>query len=149
MQELNTHAINWCNRLIQTCEDGASGYRTAAGAVEQTSLAEMFEDFAEQRDFMVTDLQGEVVSLGSEPTIGGSLAGLLHRGWMNIKSVATQHDELAVLEECETGDQAALDQYGEPLADELPSSTRQLFLTHQEKLRDSLSQIRSLRSAAL
>jgi len=148
MEGINTEAVNWCNRLIATCQDGADGYRTAAGAVEQFGLKELFEEIAEQRDFMVTDLQGEIVSLGGDPNDGGTLGGLLHRGWLNLKSVATDHNEYEILEECEAGDQNAANQYAEALASELPPLTRQLLQTHYDKMVSTLNQVRSARVAS-
>jgi uncharacterized protein (TIGR02284 family) len=147
MEGINTEAINVCNRLIQNCQDAADGYRTATMAVDSDNLKTLFMDIAESREFMITDLQGEIVSLGSEPNDGGSLLGALHRGWMNIKSVVSGHDPNEILAECIRGEQSAIDQYRDALSIELPPLTRELLQGHYERVQQNYQQMRSLEAA--
>ena len=43
MAKANDTAISVLNDLIETCKDGANGFRTAAGAVEHLSLIHISE----------------------------------------------------------------------------------------------------------
>jgi uncharacterized protein (TIGR02284 family) len=74
--------------------------------------------------------------LGGDPEQSGSVAGALHRGWINIKSVVTGEDEGAIISECERGEDAAVKAYEEALkegltADVAPVIERQYHLVRQ------------------
>ena len=104
------------NELIETCRDGANGYRAAAGAVTESSLKATFTQFATQRDQFATELQGLMskVGGGTAPEESGSVLGAVHRGWLAAKGwvvdLVTGHDEATVLAECERGDEYACHQ---------------------------------------
>jgi uncharacterized protein (TIGR02284 family) len=147
MEDRNTLGINTCNRLIVTCEDGAAGFRLAAESAETEALKELFMELSEQREFMVTDLQGEIRSLGSEPNEGGSIAGAFQRGWLNIKHVASDHDDHAILEEVRAGEEAAIRSYQDALREDLPPLTRQMIERHYEEITAAYNRVRQLEVA--
>lgn len=101
------------NKLLETTKDGASGFRTCAGAVKNTDLKTVFEDAARRCDEGATELQTKIRSLGAEPASSGTASGTLHRAWTNIKSKITGMDEYAVLIECERGEDVAKRTYEE------------------------------------
>jgi uncharacterized protein (TIGR02284 family) len=100
----NDDVISTLNGLIETCKDGQDGFKEAAEGVERSDLKSLFYEFSQQRAHFAGELQSLVQSLGGDPEKSGSVAGAIHRGWMNIKSAVTGKDEAAILNECERGE---------------------------------------------
>lgn len=112
--------ISTLNNLIETCRDGQNGFQTAADGVSNPSLKASFLQYAQQRGLFVSELQSEVRALGGDPETSGSVAGALHRGWINIKSAVTGKDDHNILEECERGEDSAMKNYQEAMGENLP-----------------------------
>lgn len=121
------------NHLVQICLDGEEGFRQAAEAVESTELKTMFNEFSQQRAGLAADLQREVVRLGQEPVVDGTIMGAVHRGWLNLKTAVVTNDEKAVINECERGEDVAVDAYAEALQSGLPNET-ELLVSRQFSL---------------
>src|SRR4051794_5224301 len=103
----NYDAISTLNTLIETCKDGQEGFKDAAEGVERSDLKTFFYEMSQQRAQFVGELQSLVRDLGGDPETSGSIAGAMHRGWINIKSAVTGKDEKAILNECERGEDTA------------------------------------------
>lgn len=134
------------NHLIETNKDGENGYAAAARDCSDASLKHTFMQHSrERRDFAVK-LQRLVEGQGKVAEADGTLGAVAHRGWIHLKSTMSTRDNLAVLEECERGEEHALTQYMEAIeGHELGSATElvqqqcnQLKKSHAEmvKLRD-------------
>src|SRR5215217_9036461 len=80
----NDNVISTLNDLIETCKDGQEGFQQAADGVERSDLKSLFFEFSQQRAQFTGELQELVRGLGGDPENTGSLAGSLHRGWINI-----------------------------------------------------------------
>lgn len=137
--------ISTLNNLIETCRDGQNGFQTAAEGVQSSSLKPAFTQYAEQRGVFVSELQNQVLALGGSPADSGSVAGALHRGWINIKSVVTGKDEQNILEECERGEDAAKRNYQEALEKDLPSDVRNLVNRQYQDVIHTHDTVRSWR----
>jgi len=111
------------NQLIVTNRDSVNGYETAASAVENTDYRQIFEEYAEQRRQFVSELSELVSQYGGDPEQSGNLAGAFQRAWMNIKAALTEGDH-AIMDECDRGDQAALELYAETLPQNLPEDVK-------------------------
>ena len=57
------------------------------------------------------DLQQLVAQHGGNPEKGGTVAGAAHRGWLNLKAAVSGRTDLAILEECERGEDVAKARY--------------------------------------
>jgi hypothetical protein len=73
------------NGLIETSKDGEKGFRTAADEARDPELKQIFLARAEDCAKGATQLQKIVARYGGEPETGGSVAGAVHRGWVNLK----------------------------------------------------------------
>jgi uncharacterized protein (TIGR02284 family) len=113
-------AIDQLNDLIEVCKDGENGFKTAAEGLDDAQLRMDCLSYAQQRRQMADDLQQEVRTLGGDPEASGSVAGSLHRGWINIKSAVTGKDESAIIAECERGEDTAKETYEKALESYLP-----------------------------
>lgn len=144
----NDEVISTLNGLIETCRDGQEGFKQAAEGVERSDLKSLFYEFSQQRARFTGDLQTLVQTLGGDPENAGSFAGMLHRGWINIKSAVTGKDEGSILEECERGEDSAKNAYKEALEQALPSHIRESVQTQYTSVQAAHDRIKALRDAA-
>src|SRR4051794_28341517 len=79
--------ISTLNELIETCKDGEQGFQIAAENIPDKELEALLRSYSRQRGEFAGALQGEVLRLGGDPEKRGSVAGAMHRGWINIRSV--------------------------------------------------------------
>jgi uncharacterized protein (TIGR02284 family) len=137
--------ISWLNDLIETCKDAEQGFRDAADAVARQELKELLNEYARQRSQFATELQNQVIRLGGDPQKTGSVSGSFHRGWINLKAAITGKDEHAILSEAERGEDAAVKNYQEALAQDLPDDLRSVVEKQYRQVLDAHNKIRSLR----
>ncbi|HEX6278735.1 MAG TPA: PA2169 family four-helix-bundle protein [Pyrinomonadaceae bacterium] len=123
----NDEVISTLNGLIETCKDGQMGFQEAAQGVERTDLKSFFSECSVQRSQFAGELQSLVRTLGGDPENSGSIAGSLHRGWINIKSAVTGKDEGAILNEAERGEDSAKKAYKEALEESLPGYIQEVI----------------------
>jgi uncharacterized protein (TIGR02284 family) len=141
--------ISTINDLIGTLKDGQEGFRQAAEAVADPELKSLFNECSSQRARFVGELQSEAVALGeSKPADTGSTAGALHRSWINLKGAIGKHDDHAILEECERGEDSAVHEYEEALDEEdLTGPVREIISRQYEKVKTVHNRIKHLRDA--
>ena len=138
--------ISILNDLIETSEDGVKGFRTAAEDTKDTGLRELFLKRAQDCAAAAAELKQRVSGLGGKPDEGGSVAGAVHRGWVNLKAAVTPRTDLAILEECERGEDVAKAHYRKALEDDLPDDVRTLVQKQSEGAIRNHDQIRDLRN---
>lgn len=120
------------NALLTKNYDAEKGYKKAAEIVENNKLKQFFETQAQQRSHFGHQLKSEIQNFDAIPDTGTSLKGDAHRTWIDIKTTFTSNDEKAILNEVQTGEQAALEEYRTVINDvTLPPSTKSI-VTHQK-----------------
>lgn len=134
------------NRLIETCKDGEEGFRTCAEQTQDTALKTYFSNRAQACAASATELQAQVLLFGEEAETSSSMTGALHRGWVNLKGMLTGHDDEAILNECERGEDVALGAYREALEQDLPPNIRAIVLRQYEGVRKNHDEVRALRN---
>ena len=148
MTTTTKEAGNVLNGLIETLKNGELGFKSAAEDVKTPEIKKILNQYSTQREQFARSLQAHVEQLGEKAEDSGSIAGALHRGWINLKSAVVSRDALAVLEECEQGEDYAVKAYRDALAGQHLDGTRSLVEgqfahiraahDHVRKLRDSL-----------
>ena len=141
--------IGTVNDLIETLRDGQEGFRQAAEAVEDPELKSLFDEFSLQRARFVGELQSEAGALGeSKPENSSSVAGALHRSWINLKGAIAKRDNHAILEECERGEDSAVHEYEEALEDEdLTGPVREIISRQYANVKSVHDRVKQLRDA--
>jgi uncharacterized protein (TIGR02284 family) len=139
--------ISCLNDLIETCKDGEQGYRDSADNVQRADLRTLFSEYARQRAQFASELQRHVIRLGGDATTTGSATGAVHRGWVNLKSAITGRDDSAILQEVESGEDAAVKEYQDALAEDLPTDLRSVIEEQYRQILDAHNRMRSLRDA--
>src|SRR5438309_5534467 len=122
-------AISVLNGLIETCKDGEQGFRNSAEKAKDASLKSLFSKYASQRATYVQELSAAVTQLGGDPAQSGHIAGSLHRGWTNLKEAFARDEDRAIVNEAESGEDAAVKAYKEALQTTLPASLGTLLQT--------------------
>ncbi|MEO8249117.1 MAG: PA2169 family four-helix-bundle protein [Burkholderiales bacterium] len=139
--------IKLLNDLIETCKDGEYGFRISGDQTKSAELKSMLQQRAADCAAAAAQLQDQVFALGGSPDTGGSIGGALHRGWVSVKTTLTGFDDLAVMEECERGEDSALASYRDALKDELPPPIRGLVEQQYEGVKRNHQIVRDKRDA--
>lgn len=141
--------IDTLNTVIETLKDGEHGFRAAGEDVEKPELRALFSEFSSQRASFAAELQRLARSYGEDtPETRGSTAGALHRGWINLKSAVAKRNAHAILEECERGEDSAVEVYEKALAEEeLSPEVRNTLSTQFTAVKAAHDQIRDLRDS--
>jgi uncharacterized protein (TIGR02284 family) len=133
------------NDLVETSKDGEQGFRTAAEDTKTATLRIVFIERAEQCAKAVVDLRQLIARLGGDPQKHGSISGAVHRGWVNLKAAASGRTDLAILEECERGEDVAKARYRKALESQLPDDIRLIVQEQYDGVQRNHDQIRDLR----
>ena len=144
MADSTTTSISTLNDLIETCKDGANGFREAAAAVTRADAKALFTSRIPAIERSAAELQAEVRRLGGDPEQTGSVAAAVHRGWINLKAAVTGRDEAAIITECERGEELAVTHYEDALKADLPAVTRALIEPQYRGAVANLEKVRAL-----
>lgn len=135
VKETRGEILDQLNKLLTDTRDGEKGYQEAAENVKDTELKSLFLAQSRQRGEFAMELEREIRALGGDPDNGTSLAADLHRAWINVKSTFSSNDDKATVQECQRGDQAAVENYNSVLQEtDLAASTRELLLRQKQSI---------------
>ena len=145
---MNTpEVIDVLNDLVETCKDGEYGFRTSAEQARSRTLRANLLARSSECAAAADQLRAHVLQLGGRPESGGSATAALHRGWVAVKAKLSTYDDLAVLEECERGEDAALATYRDALEHELPPPLRNLIEHQYEGAKRNHVEVRNMRDS--
>jgi uncharacterized protein (TIGR02284 family) len=145
MENSHDKAISVLNGLIETCKNGEIGFRDAAESVKSDHLRTLLGEFSQQRAQFAAQLQAEVARLGGKAEHSGTLAGSLHRGWMNVKAAVTGADDASIISECERGEDIAKAAYRDALeGSALPAELRELVERQSMQVKETHDRVRNL-----
>ena len=134
------------NDLIETSKDGEKGFRMSAENAKDPELKDLFLKRAEDCARGASELQSIVSSMGEKPESGGSVAGAVHRGWVNIKASMSVDDDLSILEEVERGEDVAKSSYRKALdSSDLSPDARAVVQKQYDGVLRNHDQMRALR----
>lgn len=140
--------IETVNDLIENCKDGEYGFMRCAERVERGELKQVMNQRADDCKRAAGELQALVSQLGGTPETSGTALGAVHRGWVSVRDAVSGDSDLAVLQECERGEDAALERYRSALEEPLPPHVRSIVERQYEGVKRNHQQIRTLRDAA-
>ncbi|NBD22127.1 PA2169 family four-helix-bundle protein [Aquabacterium fontiphilum] len=141
----NEDVIDVLNDLIENCRDGEYGFRACAEHTQSTELRELFQSRARECGGAAVELQALVTQFGGRPEDGGTASGAMHRGWVAVKGTLSGYTDLAMLEECERGEDVAKARYQKALGESLPPSVRLVVERQFQGAQRNHDQIRALR----
>jgi uncharacterized protein (TIGR02284 family) len=144
----NDDVADILNDLLENARDGEYGFRVCAEQVETASAKQLFASRAEGCRQAAEELIPLIRSYGGEPASGGTAAGALHRGWVQIKGTVGADSELSILESCERGEDSGIARYRKALKQSLPADVRAVVQKQADGAQRNHDQIRDLRNAA-
>lgn len=134
------------HELLQICMDGVKGFELAADKVRAVH-ADMFRQFGREREDCANELRAEIQRRGDDAEKKGDLTGAAHRGWINLKAAITT-GEKAVIDECERGEDAAVEAYQKVLNENaLPPDLEVILSRHYRKVKNAHDQVSAIKHA--
>jgi len=143
----NKETISVLNSLIETCNNGVQGFRTAADSVTDPRAKTVFLTRAAEIEKASEELAGEVRNLGGAPQKSGTVAGAVHRSWLDLKAAVTGGDDEGILTECARGEDHAIKAYDSALKKNLPAQTRAMIERQRSGATTNLDIVRQMKKA--
>lgn len=144
----NDDIVSNLNDLIETCKDGEAGFRTCAKDIQNTTLQEFFVARSMDCARSAHELQQIVIQYDGKPETKPTVAGAVHRRWIDFKTAIMGKDEEAVLDECERGEDIAMNNYEAALEKDWPLNLRSVIERQYQGLRENHDQVKRLRNQA-
>jgi uncharacterized protein (TIGR02284 family) len=143
---VNDKVIATLNELIETSKDGEKGFALAARDTKEPELNEVFRQSEESCRAAAAELQDQVRQLGGDAAEFGSMKAAAHRGWISLKTAMSSRDDMAILEECERGEDYAKARYGAALNVDLPEPVRSVIERQYQGVKVNHDRVRDLRN---
>lgn len=107
------------NELIELNNDRVAGFEKAIADIDDSNvdLKELFQEYTSQSRRFSQELTALVAERVTEPETGNSVAGTLHRAWIDIKTLFGRNDRSSILSEAERGEDAIKKAYQTALND--------------------------------
>ncbi len=139
--------ITTLNTLTATLIDSVTGFEDAAANIEGSSrFQQLFRERASERRQVVEVLRAEVRRLGGNPEDDGSFLGKAHQRFLDLKSVITGHDEQAIINEVERGEDYLKEKFETALgAGTLSGESRQVVERAYQSVRSGHDQVSALK----
>ncbi len=140
---MNYHfTIETLSELLAVARNGERGFLTCAEHARSDVLKKRFAVRASRHAAAAMELRQLIQQLGGDPAVRGRILGAGRRGWFNLHAALTRNNDAALVEECEHGEDHALEVYRNALDDHLPEFVRQVVLSQFEGLMSDHDQIR-------
>ena len=133
------------NGLAEVSRDGEAGFLTCAADASDPALKAYFEECAQRCGRAADLLAVEVESRGGKADLTGSVTGAVHRAFVNIKAAVASRNDIAVLDECERGEDFALRAYASALDVDMPADLRIIVESQYMGVKQNHDRIKALR----
>jgi uncharacterized protein (TIGR02284 family) len=114
-EQTHKETVNVLQGIIEKNYDAEKGYKKAMQDAKNPVLKGFLQQQAAQRSRFATAIDQKLRQLGETPKESGSVAGTIHRAWIDIKSSLSGNDDEAVLKEVIRGEKASVDEYKDVL----------------------------------
>jgi uncharacterized protein (TIGR02284 family) len=143
------YTIVTLRELLAVAREGELGFVTCAEHVRSESLRRLFLTRAGRHALAAAELRGLIGQLGGDPSMSGKILSTPRRAWVSLSDTLRQNNDEALVDECERGEDHALEIYRNALDDHLPEFVRQVVLRQFEGLMSDHDEIRVLRNNPL
>ncbi len=140
----NSNVVAVLKELMEVSKDGEQGYKDASDDIKDKELSVMLFNYSVLRGNYVNVLRELVQSLGGATEFSGSILGIIHRRWMDVRFGVAGSDPHSVLSECLRGDKAALKKYEIHLEQDLPENISNKILLQYSEMKlnyDTISKL--------
>jgi len=132
------------NDLLEYLNDSHMGYQQSSAATADTKMSSLFRSLSMKRQNMAKELAEQVKSFGDLPEKGGSVAGAVHRLFVNLKGAITDGNVDSIVNEIKRGENTMVNRYKEVLREQLPPDIRSLLTTHLTEIEENLASVDEL-----
>lgn len=139
------------NDLIEINNDRIAGFEKALADIndENIDLKQIFQDYSQQSRVFSQELTALVAARAGEPETGNSVAGTLHRAWIDVKALFGGSDRESILSEAERGEDAIKKAYKTALTDGgLTGEALDVVTRQSADIQSAHDSIKALRDAA-
>jgi uncharacterized protein (TIGR02284 family) len=143
----NDDVIDTLNDLLESCRDGEYGFKECAEHMKAQDIKTLLLRHADECRIAAAELASQIRQLGGEVDDGGTASGALHRGWVSVRGTLSGYTDLAMLNECERGEDAALARYRKALKEPMPSAIRAIVERQAQGAQRNHDQIKAMRDA--
>ena len=143
----NDDVIDTLNKLLECSRDGQYGFSACAEHTEALDIKTLLVRRSMDCRTAAAELETAIRQLSGTVDEGGSVSGALHRGWVSVKGALSGYNDLAMLDECERGEDSALAQYRMALKQNLPYAVKSLVEKQAQGAQQNHDQIKALRNA--
>jgi uncharacterized protein (TIGR02284 family) len=144
----NDKVIDVLNDLLESCRDGEYGFKTCAEYAKSTDLKIMLTRHSTECREAGEELQSLIRQFGGDPDEGGSVTGMLHRGWVSVRGTLSMHSDKAMLEECERGEDTAVARYRKALKENFPPAVRAVVERQAQGAQRNHDQVKAMRDSS-
>jgi uncharacterized protein (TIGR02284 family) len=138
--------------LVKILEDGKEGFAKGGERLADTDRADLssrFRELSSRRAAMVDELRGLAAAYGDDIDEAGSLAGVVHRGWMAVKDTFSGSDARGVLEAAEQGEDHAVAEYQQALERDISLELRAVVQRQYSEVSAAHDWVRTQRNASV
>lgn len=129
------------NDLLNYLHDSEKGYRECARVINETSLKPILMAEASERMEMIRNLEMQMRLRGETPSESGSVAGPMHRLYLDFKALLTGGDVDALLNEIKRGDNTLINAYKEVLREALPLDLDQTLQNQLDHVQNTIKEL--------
>ncbi len=112
----NMALLEKLQHVTEMVSNANKGMEVAQQETDNEALRELFQQTEQMHERHYTALAEMLTYYRLEPDNDGTIAGALHRTWMNVKNAISDNDEAAILEAVRFGEQQLLDTYDDALS---------------------------------
>ncbi|WGQ10981.1 PA2169 family four-helix-bundle protein [Pedobacter gandavensis] len=144
-------SISILNDLTEINNDRVAGFEKAIADIkdEHVDLKAIFQEYSSQSRKFSQELTAIVAANGEDIETGNSVAGTLHRAWIDVKSLFGGSDRASILSEAERGEDAIKAAYALALEKgELTGEALEIVSRQAQDIKAAHDAIKALRDAA-
>ena len=144
-------SISILNDLIEVNNDRVAGFEKAIADIDDKNidLKAIFQGYSTQSRKFSQELTAIVAGYGEEVETGNSVAGTLHRAWIDVKSLFGGSDRAGILSEAERGEDAIKVAYKMALENgDLSTEALETVSKQAQEIKTAHDAIKVLRDAA-
>lgn len=134
--------------LILINNDRIEGYQKAKEELNESDkdLAILFNERIDQSILFRSELISLITLIGGKVPEGTKLSGKIYRAWMDVKAFFSGSDRKVILDNCEDGEDAALNAYEEALIYEhLTPEQKATIFSQKTAIKNSHDKIKKMR----
>jgi uncharacterized protein (TIGR02284 family) len=132
------------NNVLQYLHDSVNGLNECVSLAEGTDFTSYLSQVSQARASYITEIENLVVGENAEPKSSGSLAGPLHRIFLDLKSYLTSKNNESIKNEILRGDEVLIKAYNEALQHETAAPVKDLLSKQLQEIHQALVKITEL-----